>query len=114
MHIVSGRSKVERWPFWRVTTETTLLPSELNFRANIYGFKKLGVEWILSASAVGSLKEETAPTRHRPTGPVFRSDQEPHLDIFWRRIVAHVSFAEPLCHLLGDVIQAAGRMSISR
>ena len=36
----------------------TILPSELNFRANIYGFKKLGVEWILSASAVGSLKEE--------------------------------------------------------
>ena len=39
----------------------TILPSELNFRANIYGFKKLGVEWIISASAVGSLKEE-----HRP------------------------------------------------
>src|ERR687896_3197 len=38
-----------------------LLPSELNFRANIYGFKTLGVEWILSASAVGSLKEEYAP-----------------------------------------------------
>jgi 5'-methylthioadenosine phosphorylase len=39
----------------------TIMPSELNFRANIYGFKKLGVEWIVSASAVGSLKEE-----HRP------------------------------------------------
>src|SRR5919106_1570499 len=39
-----------------------LLPSELNFRANIYGFKKLGVEWILSASAVGSLKQEYAPS----------------------------------------------------
>src|SRR5690349_20034245 len=39
----------------------TILPSELNFRANIYGLKKLGVEWIISASAVGSLKEE-----HRP------------------------------------------------
>src|SRR2546428_7745870 len=39
----------------------TIMPSELNFRANIYGFKKLGVEWILSASAVGSLKEELRP-----------------------------------------------------
>src|SRR5919108_485999 len=39
----------------------TILPSELNFRANIYGFKKLGVEWIISASAVGSLKEELRP-----------------------------------------------------
>ncbi|MGH9312517.1 MAG: S-methyl-5'-thioadenosine phosphorylase, partial [Vicinamibacterales bacterium] len=38
-----------------------LLPSELNFRANIYGFKTLGVEWILSASAVGSLREDYAP-----------------------------------------------------
>ena len=40
---------------------STMLMSELNFRANIYGFKQLGVEWILSASAVGSLKEELRP-----------------------------------------------------
>jgi len=39
----------------------TILPSELNFRANIHGFKQLGAEWILSASAVGSLKEELHP-----------------------------------------------------
>src|SRR5438046_9860245 len=39
----------------------TILPSELNFRANIYGFKKLGAQWILSASAVGSLNEERRP-----------------------------------------------------
>src|SRR5262245_13578784 len=39
-----------------------LLPSELNFRANLYGFKTLGVEWILSVSAVGSMKLEYAPT----------------------------------------------------
>ena len=39
-----------------------ILPTELNFRANIYGFKKLGVEWILSASAVGSLREDFKPT----------------------------------------------------
>src|SRR5215467_14624613 len=45
----------------RHNRDHTISPSELNFRANIYGFKKLGVEWILSASAVGSLKEE-----HRP------------------------------------------------
>jgi len=45
----------------------TILPSELNFRANIYGFKKLGVEWILSASAVGSLREELKPAGIRVT-----------------------------------------------
>src|SRR5437867_11556824 len=39
----------------------SISPSEINFRANIYGFKQLGVEWILSASAVGSLKEELRP-----------------------------------------------------
>ena len=39
----------------------TIMPSELNFRANIYGFKELGVEWIISASAVGSLREELRP-----------------------------------------------------
>src|SRR5881397_3758295 len=52
----------------------SILPSELNFRANVYGFKKLGVEWIISASAVGS--ERRAPaTRYRFAGPVLRPDE---------------------------------------
>ena len=47
-----------------------LLPSELNFRANLYAMKRLGVEYILSASAVGSLKQEYKAARHRRPGPV--------------------------------------------
>jgi 5'-methylthioadenosine phosphorylase len=77
-----------------------LSPSELNYRANIYGFKLLGAEWILSASAVGSLQE-----RYRPLDIVF-PDQ--FIDrtmgrigtFFGRGVVAHVGFAHPLCQPL--------------
>lgn len=74
-----------------------VLPSELNFRANIYGLKVLGVEWILSASAVGSLKEE-----YRPLDIVF-PDQfidrtfDRSATFFGSGIVAHVGFAHPIC-----------------
>jgi 5'-methylthioadenosine phosphorylase len=86
-----------------------LLPSELNFRANIYGFKRLGVTQILSASAVGSLKPE-----HKPTDFIL-PDQ--YLDrtrgristFFGDGIVAHISFADPVCPRLADVLQAAAR-----
>ena len=77
-----------------------LMPSELNYRANIFGFKVLGVSHILSASAVGSLKEE-----YRPLDLVF-PDQ--FLDRTFNRVgtffgnglVAHVGFAHPLCERL--------------
>jgi len=87
----------------------TILPGELNFRANIYGFKKLGVEWILSASAVGSLKEELRPLDIVLPDQFFDRTKSRISTYFGDGIVAHVSFAEPLCHLLGDVIQAAGQ-----
>ena len=87
----------------------TISPSELNFRANIYGFKKLGVEWILSASAVGSLKEE-----HRPLDIVlpdqFYDRTKARISTFFGDgIVAHITFAHPVCGLLGDVVEAAGK-----
>ena len=74
-----------------------ILPSELNFRANIYGFKMLGVERIISVSAVGSLKEE-----HKPTDFVIPDqfvDRTRHrVDTFFGDgIVAHVAFADPVC-----------------
>ncbi len=80
-----------------------ILPSELNFRANIHGFKQLGVERILSLSAVGSLKEE-----HRP-GEFVIADQ--FIDRTRRRVstffgdgvVAHVAFAEPVCGELARI-----------
>jgi 5'-methylthioadenosine phosphorylase len=74
-----------------------ILPSELNFRANIYAFKKLGVERIVSASAVGSLKEE-----HKPTDFVIPDqfiDRTHHrvATFFGEGIVGHVGFGDPVC-----------------
>jgi 5'-methylthioadenosine phosphorylase len=87
----------------------SILPSELNFRANIYGFKKLGVDWIISASAVGSLKEE-----HRPLDIVlpdqFYDRTKARVSTFFGEgIVAHVSFAHPVCGMLAEVIEEAGK-----
>ena len=74
-----------------------LLPTELNFRANIFGFKTLGVEFILSASAVGSLKEAVPAARSRDPGPVLRPHQGRVSTFFGRGLVAHVGFAHPFC-----------------
>lgn len=84
-------------------------PTEINFRANIWGMKKLGVSRILSVSAVGSMREEIVPgdfvlidqffdrTRHRPD--TFFSDG----------VVAHVAFAEPICEELRQVLLTAAK-----
>ena len=72
-------------------------PSELNFRANIYGFKWLGVERILSASAVGSLKEEYRPLDILVPDQFFDRTKGRISTFFGRGIVAHVAFAHPLC-----------------
>jgi 5'-methylthioadenosine phosphorylase len=81
-----------------------LLPSELNFRANIYGFKTLGVERILSASAVGSLKEEYKPLDIVVPDQFFDRTKGRISTFFGRGIVAHVAFAHPLC---GDLSRVA-------
>jgi len=80
-----------------------LMPSELNFRAAIYGMKTLGVQWILSASAVGSLQE-----RYRPLDIVvpdqFLDRTRGRVSTFFGGgIVAHVGFARPFCPLLSDI-----------
>jgi 5'-methylthioadenosine phosphorylase len=80
-----------------------LLPSELNFRANIFGFKTLGVEWILSASAVGSLKEDYAPL-HLVIPDQFLDRTAGRASTFFGRgIAAHVGFAHPICPSLSSV-----------
>src|ERR1700748_1186522 len=81
-----------------------LLPSELNFRANIYALKKLGVERILSVSAVGSLKEE-----HKPTDFVIPDqfiDRTFHREstFFGNGIVGHVAFGDPVCATVAKAI----------
>ena len=87
----------------------TISPSELNFRANIYGFKKLGVEWILSASAVGSLKEEVRPLDIVLPDQFYDRTKARVSTYFGDGIVAHISFAHPICSQLADVIQQAAR-----
>src|SRR6185295_15229016 len=87
----------------------TISPSELNFRANIYGFKKLGVDWILSASAVGSLKEELRPLDIVLPDQFYDRTKARISTFFGEGIVVHVSFAHPVCSQLGDVIQQAAK-----
>ncbi|HEV3058275.1 MAG TPA: S-methyl-5'-thioadenosine phosphorylase [Vicinamibacterales bacterium] len=74
-----------------------ILPSELNFRANMYGFKALGVERILSASAVGSLKHEYRPLDIVVPDQFFDRTKGRISTFFGRGIVAHVAFAHPIC-----------------
>jgi 5'-methylthioadenosine phosphorylase len=80
-----------------------ILPSELNFRANIYGFKVLGVERILSASAVGSLKHEYKPLDIVVPDQLFDRTQGRVSTFFGCGLVAHVAFAHPLCADLSTV-----------
>ena len=83
------------------------LPTEINFRANIFGMKKLGVERIISVSAVGSLREEIAPG-HLVIPDQFIDRTSHRLSTFFGNgIVAHVSFADPVCPLLSDTLVRA-------
>ena len=88
-----------------------ILPSELNFRANIYALKRLGVERIISVSAVGSLKEE-----HKPTDFII-PDQ--FIDRTYRRVstffgdgvVAHIAFADPICPEVAAIVGTSCKQS---
>ncbi len=84
-----------------------LLPSELNFRANIYGFKWLGVTQILSASAVGSLRPEHKPMDFILPDQFLDRTRGRISTFFGEGVVAHISFADPVCSRLGDELQAA-------
>src|SRR6059058_2532188 len=86
----------------------SISPSELNFRANIYGFKKLGVEWILSASAVGSLREDLRPLDIVLPDQFYDRTKTRVSTFFGNGIVAHVSFADPVCAQLGGIVQQSG------
>jgi 5'-methylthioadenosine phosphorylase len=84
-------------------------PSELNFRANIFGMKKLGVDAILSASAVGSLKEELKPLDIVVPDQFIDRTHGRISTFFGRGLVAHVAFAHPICGTLAKVAAGAGR-----
>jgi 5'-methylthioadenosine phosphorylase len=89
----------------------TISPSELNFRANIYGFKKLGVDWILSASAVGSLKEGLRPLDIVLPDQFYDRTKSRISTFFGDGIVVHVSFAHPVCSQLADLIEQGAKDS---
>ncbi len=82
-------------------------PTELNFRANIYGFKQLGVERIVSISAVGSLKEEHKPLEFVIPDQFFDRTRHRVDTFFGNGIVAHIAFADPVCPELSRIVEGA-------
>jgi 5'-methylthioadenosine phosphorylase len=91
-----------------------IAPSSINYRANIYAFKKLGVDKIISISAVGSMKEEIMPGDmvvvtqfiDRTTGRIS--------SFFTEEIVAHVSFADPVCLELAKILYSSSKQIVKR
>ena len=86
-----------------------IMPSNLNFRANIYGMKKLGVQWLLSFSAVGSLQEHLKPLDFVIPDQFFDRTKGRVSTFFDEDIAVHIGFAEPVCSALSDVAEAACR-----
>src|SRR5215510_6238061 len=88
-------------------------PTEVPFRANIYGMKMLGVESILSASAVGSLQEKYAPLDMVIPDQFFDRTRARAIEstFFGNGIVAHMSFAHPVCGRLGDVLEESCKVA---
>ena len=86
-------------------------PSEINYRANIFGMKMLGVERILSLSAVGSLKEELRPRDFLIPDQFFDRTRGRAATFFGDGLVAHVSFAEPICPQLAPLVEACCRQA---
>ncbi len=87
----------------------TILPSELNFRANIYAMKKLGAGHIIAVSAVGSMKEEIKPLDIVIPDQFFDRTRGRISTFFGEGIVGHVSFADPVCETLADKLHHAAK-----
>lgn len=87
------------------------MPGEVNSRANIYALKQLGVAWIISVSAVGSLKPEIKPLDIVIIDQFFdRTNQARGHTFFGNGIVAHIAFAHPVCGNLADILYNAGKL----
>jgi 5'-methylthioadenosine phosphorylase len=84
-----------------------LMPSRINTRANIFALKTLGVEWLISVSAVGSMREAIAPGELVIPDQFFDRTVARPSTFFQDGIVAHISFAEPVCAELSDILHAA-------
>jgi 5'-methylthioadenosine phosphorylase len=83
-----------------------ILPHELNFRANVFAMKSLGVEFLLSVSAVGSLKEEYAPLDVLVPDQFIDRTQQRRSTFFGEGLSAHVAFAHPFCPVLSKLMSA--------
>ena len=86
-------------------------PSEINYRANVCGFKMLGCDAILSASAVGSLQEEHAPRRAVIADQFVDRTKSRADSFFGDGLVAHATFADPVCPAAASALEAAARAS---
>jgi 5'-methylthioadenosine phosphorylase len=86
-----------------------ILPSEINYRANIYGFKQLGVEWLISVSAVGSMKEEIHPLDIVIPDQFYDNTKRRIGTFFGNGVVGHVGFANPICANLAPVLERCSR-----
>jgi len=92
-----------------------ILPSELNHRANIWAMKRLGVQWIISVSAVGSLQEKYQPCDIVVIDQFLdRTKQSANHTFFGRGIVAHVAFATPVCEELRQILLRAAKTAKAR
>jgi 5'-methylthioadenosine phosphorylase len=84
-----------------------IMPSRINARANIFAMKTLGVEWLISVSAVGSMREEIAPGEVVIPDQFFDRTVARPSTFFEDGVVAHISFADPVCAELSDILYAA-------
>ena len=89
-------------------------PSEINFRANIHGMKQLGVEWILSVSAVGSMREEIRPGDMVIVDQFIDRTRRRESSFFGGGVVGHVAFADPVCEHLRKIVLEAARTECER
>jgi len=90
-----------------------ILPSEINYRANIWAMKKMGVEWIISVSAVGSFKKEIKPLDIVLVDQfVDRTKRSRETTFFGDGIAAHIIFAQPVCSELSTILYETGRKEI--
>ncbi|OGF59732.1 MAG: methylthioadenosine phosphorylase [Candidatus Fischerbacteria bacterium RBG_13_37_8] len=84
-----------------------LPPSDINYRANIYGFKVLGVEWLIGVSAVGSMRKELKPTYIVLPDQFYDLTKKRVSTFFGKGLAVHIAFADPVCNLLNEVIYQA-------
>ena len=84
-----------------------VMPSNLNFRANMYGLKTLGAQWVLSFSAVGSLQENLKPLDFVIPDQFFDRTRGRVSTFFDEDVVVHIGFADPICSQLADIVEQA-------